>query len=102
MDKAFVRKVRGRPAHLREADEAYARAEEHRGKARHKQAAKEYEHAADRYRLGGLGLLARRGYVAAAGAYQHVEDSDASQRCTLRAKSLPVYWDESYDATGSG
>lgn len=102
MDKAFVRKVRGRPAHIREADEAYARAEEHRGKARHKQAAKEYEHAADRYRLGGLGLLARRAYAAAAGAYQHVEDRDASQRCTLRAKSLPVYWDESHDAPSSG
>ena len=96
MDKGLAKTIQVRLPHLREADEAYARAEEHRGKARHHQAAKRYEHAADLYRSCGLGLFSKRVYAAAAAAYEHVEDADGSERCALRAKSLPVYWDESY------
>jgi hypothetical protein len=96
MDKRFAETIRGRLAHLREAEEAYAKAKEHRGRKRHKQAAKQYERAADLYRSIGLGLLAKTAFAAAAESYEHVEDMDGRKRCGLRAKSLPVYWDESY------
>jgi len=96
MDKSFAKVIRSRLAHLCEADEAYARAETHRMRKRHQQAAKQYEQSADLYRSCGLGLLAKAGYAAANAAYEHVEDADGSERCALRSKSLPTYWDESY------
>ena len=78
MDKKFAKTIRNRLADLREADEAYARAEGHRGRCRHQQAAKQAEHAADLYRGCGLGVLA------------HVEDGDSSDRCGRHAKALPI------------
>lgn len=79
--------VRSRSTRLREADGAYDRAEKHRGRARHLQAAKQYEHAAELYHLASLGLLAKRAYAIAAAAYEHVEDADGSHRCF---SSLPA------------
>jgi hypothetical protein len=96
MDKRFAKTIRSRLADLREADEAYRKAQDHIAKARHQQAAKWLEHAANLYRGCGLGLVAKKAYAAAAESYEHVENADGCERCSLRAKSLPVYWDESY------
>ena len=96
MDKKFAKTIRNRLSDLREADEAYARAEGHRGRCRHQQAAKQAEHAADLYRGCGLGVLAKKAYAAAADAYAHVEDVESSDRCGRHAKALPIYWDESH------
>ena len=96
MNPKTQRLVRLRPTRLREADEALAAAEEHRGHARHFQAAKQYHHAAELYCLCGLGLLARRAYAAAAAAYEHVEEVESSERCALHVKALPIYWDETH------
>jgi hypothetical protein len=96
MDKAFSETIRQRLIHLSEADTAYATASEHRGKARHRQAAKQFEVAADVYSSVSLGLLAKKAYSDAAECYEHIEDSVSTTRCALRAKSLPDYWTEAH------
>ena len=94
MDEAFSETIRHRLLHLSDADTASATATEHRGKARYGQAAKQFEIAADVYRSGALGLLAKKAYSDAAECYEHIENSVAATRCALRAKSLPDYWTE--------
>lgn len=94
MDEAFSETIRHRLLYLSDADTANATATKHRGKARYGQAAKQFEIAADVYRSGSLGLLAKKAYSNAAECYEHIENSVAATRCALRAKSLPDYWTE--------
>lgn len=96
MDKILRQAIRARKTQIREADKSYALAEEHRGKSRHQQAAKQYEQAANLYRICGLGLLAKNAYVSAAVAYEHIENENGTERCGMRARAVPVYWDESH------
>lgn len=58
-----------------------------------------YEAAAQAYRRGSLGLMARKPWSAAKECYRELGDDAGVSKCVRLRAAIPTYWEDDYSST---